>query len=200
MNAPDLETRLASVATAPVPDNLRARLISTAEKAEALALGYDVTDSPVGLLLLVGSSSGLMRLAFGREGHESVLEALAERIDPRILRHPVRVEAAKRQLGEYFEGHRHYFDLDFDLRLARGFRLAVLGELQRIGYGERASYAAIAAAAGSPAAVRAVGTACATNPLPLVIPCHRVVRSDGTIGNYGGGSEAKQLLLDLEAG
>jgi len=200
MNAPDLETRLASVATSAIPDGLRARLISTADSEQTLALGYDVADSPVGPLLLVASAAGLLRLAFVREGHEAVLESLAERIDPRIVRHPVRVETAKRQLGEYFEGHRQYFDLAFDLRLARGFRLAVLGELQRIGYGMRASYAAVAAATGRPAAVRAVGTACATNPLPLVIPCHRVVRSDGTIGNYGGGAEAKQLLLDLEGG
>ena len=200
MNAPDLETRLASVATSAVPDELRTRLISAADRDQTLALGYDVVDSPVGPLLLVSSPSGLLRVAFVGEGHESVLEALAERIDPRIIRHPARVDPVRVQLEEYFEGRRLHFDLDFDLRLARGFRLDVLGELQRIGYGQRASYAAVAAATGRPAAVRAVGTACATNPLPLVIPCHRVVRSDGTIGNYGGGSEAKQLLLDLEAG
>ncbi len=200
MNAPDLESRLASVATSSVPEGLRARLTSAAESAGSLALAYDVIESPVGPLLLVGSTAGLLKLSFVGEGHDQVLEGLAERVDPRILRHSGRVEEATRQLAEYFEGRRQDFDLPLDLRLARGFRLSVLGELQRIGYGQRASYAAVAAAAGRPAAVRAVGTACATNPLPLVIPCHRVVRSDGTIGNYGGGSEAKQLLLDLEAG
>lgn len=199
MNAPDLESRLASAATSSVPRELRARLLSAAESSGELALAYDVVDSPVGSLLLVSSSSGLLKLSFATEGHDEVLETLASRVDPRLVRHPPRLEAARRQLGEYFEGARRQFELDLDLRLARGFRLTVLDRLRAIGYGRRASYAEVAAAAGRPAAVRAVGTACATNPLPLVIPCHRVVRSDGSIGNYGGGVEAKQLLLDLEA-
>src|SRR5207247_11158259 len=110
-----------------------------------------------------------------------------------------RLDPAARELEEYFAGRRTAFDLPLDMRLARGFRRTVLAHLPEIGYGHTASYAAVATAAGSPRAVRAVGTACATNPLPVVVPCHRVVRSDGTIGQYVGGVEAKHMLLALES-
>src|SRR5579875_981686 len=120
-------------------------------------------------------------------------------ISPRVLRAPARLDAAARQIGEYLAGQRASFDLPVDLRLARGYRRTVLTYLPAIGYGRTASYAAVAAATGNPKAVRAAGTACATNPLPLVIPCHRVIRSDGTLGAYAGGTEAKRTLLDLEA-
>jgi methylated-DNA-[protein]-cysteine S-methyltransferase len=127
-----------------------------------------------------------------------VLAGLAGTISPRVLRAPARLDAAARELDEYFAGRRRSFDLPLDLRLAQGFRRSVLDALPGIGYGSTASYAAVARLAGSPAAVRAVGTACARNPLPLVIPCHRVVRSDGTPGQYAGGPTAKQTLLTLE--
>src|SRR3954469_23237092 len=110
-----------------------------------------------------------------------------------------RLSAAVRQLEEYFAGRRTAFELPLDLRLAAGFRRPVLTQLRQVGYGTTASYATVAAAAGSPRAVRAVGTACATNPLPVVVPCHRVVRSDGALGNYVGGVAAKRTLLALEA-
>jgi methylated-DNA-[protein]-cysteine S-methyltransferase len=103
-----------------------------------------------------------------------------------------------REIEEYFAGRRHAFDVPLDLQLAHGFRRAVLAQLREIAYGATASYAAVARAAGHPRAVRAVGTACATNPLPVVVPCHRVVRSDGSIGQYVGGVAAKETLLSLE--
>ena len=128
-----------------------------------------------------------------------VLDELARTVSPRVLSAPARLDGAARQIEEYFAGRRTLFDLPLDFRLARGFRRAVLTHLGDIAYGETASYTAVAAAAGNPKAVRAVGTACATNPLPLVVPCHRVVRSDGTVGQYVGGAEAKRALLRLEA-
>jgi len=141
----------------------------------------------------------LVRIAFDLEDHSVVLARLADEISPRILRSPRRLDAAAAQLDEYFAGRRRHFDMPVDLQLAHGFRRTVLNHLREIGYGTTASYAAIAAAAGSPAATRAVGSACATNPLPVVVPCHRVVRSDGSIGQYLAGTEVKQALLDMEA-
>ena len=117
----------------------------------------------------------------------------------RILHAPARLDTAAKEIDEYFAGRRQGFDLAVDLSLARGFRRLVLTRLRAIGYGRTASYAAIAGAAGNPKAVRAVGTACATNPIPIVVPCHRVVRSDGSIGKYVGGVDAKKTLLTLEA-
>ncbi len=128
-----------------------------------------------------------------------MLARLADTVSPRILQAPARLDPAARQLDEYFAGGRRTFDLPLDFRLSRGFRRAVLAHLPEIGYGSTESYAQVAAAAGSPKAVRAVGTACATNPLPVVVPCHRVVRSDGSFGGYVGGEEAKRTLLTLEA-
>jgi methylated-DNA-[protein]-cysteine S-methyltransferase len=138
-------------------------------------------------------------VAYAAEGHDQVLENLAARVSPRILKAPRRLDAAARELGEYFAGQRRRFDLPLDYRLATGFRRKVVGYLPGIGYGDTASYAAVAAAVGSPRAFRAVGTACATNPLPLIVPCHRVIRSDGDPGPYLGGRDAKRLLLELEA-
>jgi methylated-DNA-[protein]-cysteine S-methyltransferase len=156
-------------------------------------------DSPFGALLLAATTHGLVRIAFALEGHDTVLARLAETISPRILQDPKRLDHASMQLDEYFAGRRHTFELPLDLRLSHGFRRNVLAHLRDIGYGQTASYAAVAAAAGSPAAVRAVGSACATNPLPIVVPCHRVVRSDGTIGQYLGGTETKRALLAMES-
>jgi methylated-DNA-[protein]-cysteine S-methyltransferase len=179
-------------------ERLRVRLAAEAERAGILDVAYLTVDSPIGPLLLAATPAGVVRVAFDREGHDAVLAVLAQRISPRILRAPGRLEDAARQLDEYFAGTRRTFDVAVDLRLAQGFRRRVLEHLRSIAYGATESYARVAAAAGSPAAVRAVGTACATNPVPLVVPCHRVVRSDGTIGQYLGGTEAKQRLLALE--
>ena len=177
---------------------LHDRLALRAEEEHLLDVGYRTVDSPVGSLLLAATDRGLVRVAFAGEGHDRVLEALTRLVSPRILRAPRRLDLAARELDEYFAGRRTGFDLALDLRLAHGFRLEVLEHLREIGYGTTESYTVVAAAAGSPRAVRAVGTACATNPVPVVVPCHRVVRSDGTPGAYRGGPEAKQTLLDLE--
>jgi methylated-DNA-[protein]-cysteine S-methyltransferase len=142
---------------------------------------------------------GAVRVAFEREGVNEVLGALAAKLSPRIIAAPKRLDPIARQLDEYFAHRREGFDLPLDLSLATGFRRVVLEHLPTIGYGHTASYAAVAAGVDNPKAVRAVGTACATNPLPLLIPCHRVVRTDGGMGQYLGGMDNKRLLLDLEA-
>ncbi|PVU81488.1 cysteine methyltransferase (plasmid) [Cellulomonas sp. WB94] len=178
---------------------LHERLVAAADDAGVLDVAYRTIDTPVGALLLVATELGLVRVAFAAEDHDAVLASIAARISPRILRAPARLDDAARQLGEYFEGRRHAFDLPLDLSLSTGFRRTVLSQLREIEYGHTASYASIAVAAGSPRAVRAVGSACATNPLPVVVPCHRVVRSDGTIGQYLGGTDAKRALLQLES-
>ncbi len=178
---------------------LRARLAVEAEAAGLLDVAYRTLDTPVGTLLLAATPTGLVRVAYPREDHDAVLATLAARISPRILAAPARLDAAARQIEDYFNGSRTHFDLPLDLRLAAGFRRQVIEHLPAIGYGQRASYGAVAAAVGNPRAVRAVGSACAHNPLPVVIPCHRVVRGDGAIGQYVGGVVAKQALLSLEA-
>jgi methylated-DNA-[protein]-cysteine S-methyltransferase len=178
---------------------LHERLVVAAENDGLLDVSYRTIDTPVGVLLLAATAQGLVRVAFDREDHDAVLAKLAEAVSPRVLRAPGRLDEASRQLGEYFAGRRREFQLPLDFRLAKGFRRNVLAHLPEIGYGHTESYAQVAAAAGSPKAVRAVGTACATNPLPVVVPCHRVVRSDGSFGGYVGGPEAKHTLLSLEA-
>ena len=180
-------------------DRLRARLAAEAERAGVLDVAYRIVDSPFGPLLLAATNEGLVRVAFDREDHDVVLGFLAEQVSPRILAAPRRLDDVARELDEYFAGARRSFDVPVDLRLAHGFRRTVLDHLRSIAYGTTESYATVAAAAGSPAAVRAVGSACAHNPVPLVVPCHRVIRSDGTIGQYLGGTDAKQTLLALEA-
>lgn len=178
---------------------LHTRLTSAAQEHDLLDVAYTVMPSPVGELLLAATPAGLVRVGFGIEGHDAVLAQLALLVSPRILEAPGRLAEPVRQLEEYFAGTRKVFDLALDFRLATGFRRTVVEHLPDIGYGSTASYAALAALAGSPGAVRAAGTACARNPLPVVVPCHRVVRSDGKIGNYLGGTQAKAALLAMEA-
>jgi methylated-DNA-[protein]-cysteine S-methyltransferase len=178
---------------------LHARLVAAAQRDGVLDVAYRTIATPIGELLLAGTGRGLVRVAFPSQGHEAVLESLAAAVSPRILRAPERLDPAARQLDEYFAGRRTEFDLPLDFRLATGFRRAVLAHLPAIPYGRTESYAQVAAATGSPKAVRAVGTACARNPLPVVVPCHRVVRTDGTMGGYAGGPGAKRTLLALES-
>jgi methylated-DNA-[protein]-cysteine S-methyltransferase len=178
---------------------LHARLSAAAQRDGLLDVAYRTLDTPVGTLLLAATEQGLVRVAYDREDHEAVLAKLASAVSPRILSAPGRLDTVARQLSEYFDGGRRLFDVPLDFRLSSGFRRAVLAHLPEIGYGHTESYAQVAAAAGSPKAVRAVGTACATNPLPVVVPCHRVVRSDGSFGGYVGGEDAKRTLLTLEA-
>ena len=179
---------------------LHDQLVASAEAEALLDVAYRTVDSPVGTLLLAATDHGLVRVAYEREGHDQVLEGLADRISPRILRAPHRLDQIARQLAEYFAGKRRDFVLPLDFRLAHGFRRAVLGHLVLINYGHTESYAEVAAATGRARAVRAVGTACATNPMPVIVPCHRVLRSDGSLGNYIGGPEVKAALLSLESG
>jgi methylated-DNA-[protein]-cysteine S-methyltransferase len=179
---------------------LHARLAAAAAQERVLDVAYRTIDSPVGSLLIAATDEGLVRVAYASENHDAVLQTLADRISPRVLRARDRMDLAAREFDEYFAGHRRAFDLTLDWRLVRGFRRTVLGTLASdVGYGHTASYAALAQLAGSPKAVRAVGTACATNPLPVVVPCHRVVRSDGSMGGYLGGPDAKRTLLSLES-
>ena len=177
---------------------LHQRLVEAAHTASLLDIAYRTLDTPVGTLLLAATPKGLVRVAYASQGHDLVLEGLARDVSPRILRAPARLDRVAREIEEYFAGRRTSFDVPLDLRLSRGFRRTVLARLREIGYGETSSYAEVARAAGSPRAVRAVGGACAANPLPVVVPCHRVVRSDGALGGYVGGLDAKRALLALE--
>jgi len=179
---------------------LQARLTSAAADADLLDVAYRLHDTPLGTLLLAATPRGLVRVAFAVEGHDAVLQELADRVSPRVLPAPGRLDAVARELDEYFSGGRASFDVPLDWQLSAGFRRTVLEHLAaEVGYGATASYAALATLAGSPRAVRAVGSACATNPIPVVVPCHRVVRSDGSPGRYRGGEQAKLALLALEA-
>jgi methylated-DNA-[protein]-cysteine S-methyltransferase len=178
---------------------LRDRLGLAAESAGLLDVAYTTIDSPVGALLLAATPHGLVRVAYDVEDHDRVLDTLAHRVSPRVLRAPRRLDAAARELDEYFGGRRRVFDLPLDLSLSAGFRQLVQRHLPEIGYGQTRTYGQVAELVGNPRAVRAVGTACATNPLPVVVPCHRVLLASGAIGRYVGGTRAKEALLRLEA-
>jgi len=189
----------ASLADADTLSGLRDRLGLAAEAEGLLDVASTTIDSPVGVLLLAATPRGLVRVAYDVEDHDRVLETLAQRVSPRVLRAPRRLDAAARELDEYFGRLRRVFDLPLDLSLSKGFRQLVQRHLPEIGYGQTRTYGQVAALVGSPRAVRAVGTACATNPLPVVVPCHRVLKADGTPGGYVGGPDVKKALLRLEA-
>jgi methylated-DNA-[protein]-cysteine S-methyltransferase len=198
-------TTLDLAALYPVDDDditrLHARLAAAADRDDLLDVAYRTVDSPVGALLIAATPVGLVRVAFSSEGHDVVLQSLSDRISSRLLHAPERLDAVARQLEEYFSGRRHTFDVPLDLQLSKGFRRRVLSHLAvEIRYGTTASYGTLARLSGSPKAVRAVGTTCATNPIPVVVPCHRVIRADGALGGYRGGPVAKRALLDLESG
>jgi methylated-DNA-[protein]-cysteine S-methyltransferase len=178
---------------------LHERLGAAAQADGLLDVAYRTLDTPVGPLLIAATEVGLVRVAFETEGFDAVLQSLSDEVSPRVLHDAARLDSTARELDDYFVGRRRVFDLALDWRLTRGFRAEVQRHLAEIEYGHTATYAAVALLAGNPKAVRAVGSACATNPLPVVVPCHRVVRSDGTMGNYLGGVEAKRALLALEA-
>ena len=201
MTMDDLTRDLAGAFSA-TPDHvarLHDKLATAAQTEGLLDIAYRTVDTPVGPLLLAATNIGLLRVAYAIENHDSVLQHLSERISPRILHAPARLDTAARELDEYFAGHRTGFDVPLDWRLSAGFRAVVLRHLPDIAYGHTASYATVAGLAGNPKAARAVGTACATNPLPVVVPCHRVVRADGSMGGYLGGAEAKRTLLTMES-
>ena len=177
---------------------LQAWIGTRADAQGLIDVAYRTLDSPVGPLLLAATTAGLVRVAFEHEGFEHVLETLAEKVSPRVLNAPKRLDPVARELEEYFVGDRREFDVSLDHSLSTGFRQSVQRYQPRIDYGETRSYKEVAALVGNPKAVRAVGTACATNPLPIVVPCHRVLRSDGGLGGYIGGLDAKNTLLALE--
>jgi methylated-DNA-[protein]-cysteine S-methyltransferase len=196
MNASDsLESLLAAAREAAPP----ATVAGVAERARAAGL-LDVAvateDTPVGRLVLARTPRGLVRVAYAPL--ETVEQELATRISPRVLESPAALDEERRQLDDYFAGRRRSFELDLDWQLARGFSGEVLHAIARIPFGGTASYRDVAGDAGNARAVRAAGTACARNPLVVVVPCHRVVRSDGGIGGYAGGLDAKRTLLALE--
>ena len=189
----------ASPSDAGTLSRLRERLGLAAETEGLLDVAYTIIDSPVGPLLLAATPKGLVRVAYDVEDHDRVLETLTQQISPRVLRAPKRLDVAARELDEYFGRKRRAFDLPIDMSLSRGFRQLVQRHLPEIGYGQTRTYGQVAALVGNPKAVRAVGTACATNPLPVVVPCHRVLKADGTPGGYVGGPAVKMALLSLEA-
>lgn len=174
------------------------RVVAAADSEGLLDVAYSGYDSPIGRLLLASTRRGLVLVGFPSVDHELTLTRLASRISPRVLESPARLDPARRELDEYFAGRRREFDLDLDWQLTRGFRRRVLEATARIPFGETSTYTAMAAAAGSPRAHRAAGSALGSNPLPVVVPCHRVLRLGGALGGYGGGLEVKQTLLRLE--
>lgn len=179
-------------------DALHAALVGRAQSEDLLDVAYRTVETPVGTLLLAATGTGLVRVAYEREDFDRVLDTVAAMVSPRIMAAPARLDAVARQLDEYFAGTRRAFELPLDFALSAGFRKTVQHYLPRIGYGRTASYRDVAESVGNPNAVRAVGTACAKNPLPVVVPCHRVLRSDGSLGGYVGGETAKSTLLSLE--
>jgi methylated-DNA-[protein]-cysteine S-methyltransferase len=177
---------------------LSAALAERAAAAGILDLAYARVDSPLGELLAVSTPAGLVHLGYPNRPLDDQLEAIATRISPRIVESPSRLDAVRRELDEYFAGSRRRFDLDLDWQLSAGFVQRVLRETARIPFGETRTYGEMAASAGSPRAFRAAGRALGANPIPIVVPCHRVLRSGGALGGYGGGLDVKRELLTLE--
>ncbi|HEV2944275.1 MAG TPA: methylated-DNA--[protein]-cysteine S-methyltransferase [Solirubrobacteraceae bacterium] len=176
-----------------------ARRVSERAAAEGLAdISYAPVDSPFGTLHAATTKRGLVRIAFPEESVESVLEALAQSLSPRIVQAPASLDLLKRELEEYFAGRRHEFGIPLDWSLTGPFGRRVLEMTAAIPYGGHLSYAEVAAEAGSPRGARAAGNALGSNPIPIVIPCHRVLRSGGVLGGYGGGPDRKRWLLELE--
>ena len=195
----DLERRLGAATGTPLDlAALRSRLARRAADEGLLDVAYGVADSPLGPLTVMVTLRGLVRLSYPGEGIEAQLAELAERVSPRILEAPERTDDVRRQLDAYFTGERTTFDLPIDWRLVRGFAGQVLRATARIPFGSVSSYRQVAAEAGSPNAYRAAGNALGSNPIPIVVPCHRVLHAGGGLGGYTGGLERKRYLLELE--
>jgi methylated-DNA-[protein]-cysteine S-methyltransferase len=174
------------------------RLTERAATEGLLDVAYTSTDSPFGTLLLASTPKGLVRVGLPNQDPDGLLADLAVRVSPRVLEAAGPLEEARRELDLYFDGKLTAFDLPLDWRLSRDFRRRVLRAIARIPYGQTRSYTQMATSAGNERAVRAAGTACGSNPLPLVVPCHRVLRTSGALGGYGGGLPMKEGLLRLE--
>jgi methylated-DNA-[protein]-cysteine S-methyltransferase len=169
-----------------------------AEHAGLLDVAYASVDSPLGEVLVARTPRGVVRVNLPNHDPDWWLTTLAEQVSPRVLEAPGKLDDARRQLEAYFEGRLREFDLPLDWQLSHGFYRRALRAIARIPYGLTSSYTEIAAEAGNPRAYRAAGTACGSNPIPIVVPCHRVLRAGGEIGDYGGGPEMKRFLLELE--
>jgi methylated-DNA-[protein]-cysteine S-methyltransferase len=163
-----------------------------------LDVAYATADSPFGTLLLAKTPQGLVRIGLPNEDLDGLLADLAGRISPRVLEAPAGLDEERRELDDYFAGRRHAFELPIDWQLSHGFLLRARQGIAAIPYGETRTYTDLARGAGNERAVRAAGSACSRNPIPLVVPCHRVLRSDGSLGGYAGGLEMKEKLLDFE--
>jgi methylated-DNA-[protein]-cysteine S-methyltransferase len=186
-------------------DAAAGRFAARAEEEGLLDVAYGPVDSPFGELFAAVTPRGLLRLSYDPNRNEGVLAEIVAKVSPRALEAPARLDPVRRQLDEYFEGRRRRFELKIDWALTRGFFQKILRETARLDYGELATYKQMAEAAGSPRATRAAGNALGSNPIPIVVPCHRIVRTGGKMGGYGGslgpyigGPGIKQHLLELE--
>jgi methylated-DNA-[protein]-cysteine S-methyltransferase len=179
-------------------DNAIDRITERAAEEGLLDVAYTTTDSPFGPLLLAKTRRGLVRVGLPNQDRDELLGDLSARVSPRVLEAPAELDEVRRELDLYFEGKLDHFDLPLDWRLSGGFRQRVLRAIHRIPYGQTRSYTEMARRAGNERAVRATGSACGSNPIPLVVPCHRVLRTGGALGGYGGGLPMKQALLELE--
>jgi methylated-DNA-[protein]-cysteine S-methyltransferase len=178
---------------------LAAARLAARAAADGLAdVAYAQLDSPLGRLTVLSTKRGLLRLAFPEEPLEGVLQRIATRVSPRIVEAPAQFDVLRRELEEYFAGERRRFELALDWSLTGGFTRRVLRAAAAIPYGGVLSYGQVAGKAGSPRGSRAAGNALGSNPIPIVVPCHRVLRSGGVLGGYGGGPERKRWLLELE--
>ena len=204
MNEPalkDLERSLRESARASEDDAARAagRLLERADDAGLVEVAYSTLDTPLGEMLVAGTDRGLVRVALPRESFDDVVEEIAARISPRVVELPGRVDEARRELDQYFSGSRREFELPLDMQLIRGpFTCRLLEQMTTVPFGVAITYSEAAERAGSPRGSRAAGNALGSNPIPVVIPCHRVVRSGGAIGGYGGGPDMKRYLLRHE--
>lgn len=181
-------------------ERLFQKLCDRATAEDLIDVAVARTDSPVGELMLAATPRGLVRVAYDLSSFDEVLRELSSSVSPRVLEAPKRLDAVRRQFDDYFHKRRSHFDLALDWQLTRGFYRSVLEATARIEYGHTASYREVASAAGSAKAVRAAGSALASNPLAIVVPCHRVLRTGGGLGGYAGGLDRKAYLLRLEAG
>lgn len=179
-------------------DKAMAALRERAATEGLLDVAYATADCPFGTLLLAKTPQGLVRIGLPNEDTDELLTELAGRISPRVLETPAGLDQERRELDDYFAGRRHGFELPIDWQLSHGFHLRARHEIAAIPYGETRTYTDLAREAGNERAVRAAGSACSRNPIPLVVPCHRVLRSDGSLGGYAGGLAMKERLLQME--
>jgi methylated-DNA-[protein]-cysteine S-methyltransferase len=195
----DLERRLGYPGSGEVdPVRVTAELARRADAAGMLDVAWDTLDTPLGELAVFLTPRGLVRLSYGNEPMADTLDELSRVVSPRILRSPRRTDRTRRELDAYFSGRLHEFTTPIDWSLTRGFTRGVLAATARVPYGETASYGEVAAEAGSPRAARAAGNALSSNPIPIVVPCHRIIHAGGGIGGYTGGLERKRFLLRVE--